>query len=391
MRVEPFQVDIPEEALTDLKRRLLATNWPSDYANENWSYGTNGIYLRKLTDYWLNKYDWRAQEKVINSFHHYRTNIERIPIHFIHERGKGPRPIPIVLTHGWPWTFWDLHKVIRPLADPVSYGADEVDAFDVVVPSLPGFIFSTPLTTPGINFWRTADLWVTLMQEVLGYERFGAQGGDWGALVATQLGHKYASKIIGIHLTDALQLSLFSNDRPWEISGVLDYQDVDQTEVPELMARWLAGASHVAVHVIDPQTLAYGLHDSPVGLCAWILERLRAFSDCDGDVERRFSKDHLLTTVMLYWLTNSFVTSARFYYEAAANPWKPTYEGTPVVKCPTGVTLLRVNARLISRPWLEAYYNLTFVKEHPSGDHFAPFEEPEAVVKDIRETFRPLR
>jgi len=392
MRAEPFQVDIPEEALIDVKRRLSQTNWPHDYANEDWSYGTNGIYLRQLTDYWINEYDWRAQEKAINSFCHYRTMIEDIPIHFILERGKGPKPIPIILTHGWPWTFWDLNKVIRPLADPAAYGADEADAFDVVVPSLPGFVFSTPLTTTGVNFWRTADLWVILMQEVLGYERFGAQGGDWGAFVALQLGHKYASNIIGIHVTDAYRLSFFSHDRPWQIGSSVASPDAEKPEVhAEFMKRVRGSASHVAVHVLDPQTLAYGLHDSPVGLCAWILERRRSLSDCDGEVERRFSKEHLLTTMMLYWLTNSFVTSARFYYEAAANPWKPAHEDRPVIQAPTGITLLGRNARLTPHAGLEEYYNLLFVKDRPSGGHFAPAEEPEAIVADIRETFRPLR
>src|SRR5438046_2984123 len=199
MRKEPFTVAVPEETLADLRERLAKTRWPGDFANPGWEYGTNGDYLRSLVDYWLRGYDWRGHEREMNAFSHYRTTIEDVPIHFIREPGKGPEPLPLILSHGWPWTFWDFHKVIRPLADPAAFGGDPRDAFDVVVPSLPGYGFSTPLTTPGINFWRTADLWVAVMDS-LGYPRFAAQGGDWGAMVAAQLGHKYADRLFGVHL-----------------------------------------------------------------------------------------------------------------------------------------------------------------------------------------------
>ena len=205
---EPFKVAIPAPVLADLRGRLKKTRWAEDFANDHWAYGTNGAELRTLVDYWLKDFNWRRQEREINRFAHYRTSIEGIPIHFIHEPGKGPRPIPLILSHGWPWTFWDLHKVIKPLSDPAAFGGSPEDAFDVVVPSLPGYGFSTPLTTPGINYWRTADLWVQLMQDVLGYHRFAAQGGDWGALITAQLGHKYADRMIGIHVTMVGGLSL---------------------------------------------------------------------------------------------------------------------------------------------------------------------------------------
>src|SRR5690348_2444211 len=203
---EPFKVAVPASVLTDLRGRLKKTRWAGDFANDQWAYGTNLEALTELVDYWLKDFNWRRQEREINRFAHYRTTIEGIPIHFIHEPGKGPRPIPLILSHGWPWTFWDLHKVIRPLSDPAAFGGSPEDAFDVVVPSLPGYGFSTPLTTPGMNFWRTADLWVTLMK-ALGYPRFAAQGGDWGALVAMQLGHKHAERIIGVHLHFVTALS----------------------------------------------------------------------------------------------------------------------------------------------------------------------------------------
>ena len=181
IKAAPFSVHVPDSVLEDLRDRLARTRWAPDFGNERWSYGTNGAYLRELCDYWRQGFDWRKQEAAINAYPHFKVELEGIPIHFIRQPGKGPKPMPLVLTHGWPWTFWDMNKLIGPLSDPAAHGGDAADAFDVVVPSFPGYGFSTPLTTTGINFWRTADLWVTLMQEVLGYSRFSAYGADWGA------------------------------------------------------------------------------------------------------------------------------------------------------------------------------------------------------------------
>ncbi len=185
---EPFTISVPDATLEDLRARLARTRFPRDFGNSNWEYGTNTAYLKELVEYWHTKYDWRKHEREMNSYANYKTEIDGIPIHFIHEPGKGPNPMPLILTHGWPWTFWDLHKVIGPLTDPAAFGGDPRESFDVVVPSLPGYGFSTPLTTTGINYWKTADLWVKLMQDVLGYKRFAAEGGDWGAIVTAQLG-----------------------------------------------------------------------------------------------------------------------------------------------------------------------------------------------------------
>ncbi len=392
MRVEPFQVDISEETLEELERRLKHANWPDDFANEEWRYGTNAKYLRELVDYWIEGYDWREQEREINAFDHYRVDIEEMPIHFIREPGRGPDPMPLILSHGWPWTFWDLHKIIRPLADPASFGGDADDAFEVIVPSLPGFGFSTPLLQPGINFWRTADLWHSLMTEILGFDRFGAQGGDWGALVTAQLGHKYADSLFGIHLTNLIPLTLFNHQRPWDITaGAMVSTELPSDEQEAQLARQRRIASHVAVQVLDPQTLAYGLHDSPVGLLAWLVERRFTWGDCNGDVESRFSKDHLLTTAMLYWLTNSFVTSARYYAEAAHNPWRPSHDRRPVVEVPAGVTYLGGDVGRGVIPAVRESFDIRYENSHPTGGHFAPAEEPDVVIDDIRATFRPLR
>lgn len=390
MTPERFEVAIPEERLDDLRRRLRAVHWAPDFANDDWRYGTNGAYLRALTDYWLNTYNWREQEKEINALEHYRVHVDGIPIHFVRAHGRGPAPMPIILTHGWPWTFWDFRQVIEPLADPAAHGGDPADSFDVVVPSLPGFVFSTPLEKTGINWWRTADLWVALMR-MLGYERFAAHGGDWGALVSVQLGHKYEDALIGIHINGAFPLPIFAGDRPWSL-GDAAAQLAQDAERRAALARWERKfASHVAVHQLDPQTLAYALHDSPLGLCAWILERRRAWSDCGGEVERRFSKDHLLTTMMLYWLTDSVVTSLRYYYEAAANPWKASHARMPVVAVPTGISLFEPDMAPVSYDWSTDYYHRVLFRVHSSGGHFAPAEEPEVIVQDIRDTFRPLR
>jgi pimeloyl-ACP methyl ester carboxylesterase len=391
MKAEPFEIAIPEAKLADLRARLARVNFAPDFANDDWSYGTNGRYLRELVAYWRDGYDWRAQERAMNAWPHYRVTIDGIPIHFMHVRGRGPNPLPLVLTHGWPWTFWDFRHVLAPLSDPAAHGGDPADAFDLVVPSLPGFTFSTPLETPGINWWRTADLWVPLMRDVLGYERFAAHGGDWGTLVTMQLGHKYAKHLAGVHLVGAFPLPVFSGDRPWSLGDIVS-QLAPGSDLREQAVAWERRfASHVCVHQLDPQTLAYAMHDSPVGLCAWILERRRAWSDCHGDVESRFGKDDLLTTMSLYWLTDSFASSLRFYAEAAANPWKPAHDRQPVIEAPTGLTLFDHDAAPGPVDWTLEYYKRVYFKRHASGGHFAPAEEPGAVVEDVRETFRKVR
>jgi len=388
MNKKAFAVSIPQETLDDLRERLTRARWPSDFANLDWRYGTNEPYLKELVDHWIHEYDWHEHEHAINEYAHYKAEIEGIPIHFIHEPGKGPKPLPLVMSHGWPWTFWDLQKVIRPLADPASHGGNPEDAFDVVVPSLPGYGFSTPLNQPGINYWRTADLWVKLMQDVLGYERFAAQGADWGSAVAAQLGHKYADRVIGIHLHFMLPLRL-------SIVPIKDKQLYDPDELQRYYdknQRYFTDENgYSAIQLTRPQTLSYGLNDSPIGLCAWILEKRRAWSDCDGDVERRFSKDDLLTTMTLYWVTQSIGTSARYYYEATHNPWEPSHERTPVVEAPTGIAIFPKDIWVLPKRWAEGYYNLKRWTVMPSGGHFAPMEEPERLVEDIRAFFRPLR
>jgi pimeloyl-ACP methyl ester carboxylesterase len=385
MHIEPFQVAIPDADLDDLRARLERTRWSPEYANDDWRYGARGDYLRELVAHWLTRFDWRAQERAINAVAQFRTSIDGIPIHFVHVRGKGPRPIPLLLGHGWPWTFWDLKKVIGPLSDPAAHGGDPGDAFDVVVPSLPGYAFSTPLTVPGINFWRTADLWVQLMER-LGYPRFAAQGGDWGALVAAQLGHKHADRLIGVHLHFCTPLTAFAG-------RLLDASEYgDEPHLFEHNTRFQRDErGYASIQSTRPQTLAHALDDSPVGLCAWLVEKRRSWSDCGGDVERVFTRDELLTTVCLYWLTRSFGSSARFYYETAHHPWRPSHDRQPVVEAPTGVARFPRDVIVMPRRWIERYYNLQRYTEMPRGGHFAPMEEPALLVDELRSFFRPLR
>lgn len=390
--MKPFAVSVSDARLRDLQQRLDRTHFPDDYANEGWEYGVNADYLRDLVDYWRNGYDWRAEERRINAFSHYRVQIDGIHIHFIRAPGHGPAPMPIILSHGWPWTFWDLHAVIGPLADPAAHGGDPMDAFEVIVPSMPGFGFSTPLTRTGINFWTTADLWQQLMTQTLGFRRYAAQGGDWGALTTTQLGHKYAGSLHGILISTVAPLSLFNHERPWDVTaGTLAPPELDATARREFLAWQERIAAHVAVQVLDPQTLAYAMHDSPVGLLAWLIERRRAWGDCRDGLEATFDRDFLLTTTMLYWLTDSFVTSARFYAEAARHPWQPSHERSPAIEAPTGISHFAHDGTVGLGAGIESMFNLVFERHHDKGGHFAPAEVPETIVADIREMFRPLR
>ncbi|WP_231635841.1 epoxide hydrolase family protein [Novosphingobium sp. ST904] len=212
MDVTPFEFRASDDALADLRARLERTRFAADFANEDWRYGFNGDYLRELVAYWLDGYDWRTQENAINAWPQFKTEMDGVPIHFIHVKGKGPNPTPLILTHGWPWTFWDYRELIGPLTDPAAYGGDPADAFHLVIPSLPGYVFSTPLTTPGHNFWTTADLWVKLM-DGLGYPRFASHGEDWGAFLTAQLGHKYPDRMIGVHFTTMFPLDMFGGGR----------------------------------------------------------------------------------------------------------------------------------------------------------------------------------
>jgi pimeloyl-ACP methyl ester carboxylesterase len=399
-RVPRFTVNVPQEVLDDLRRRLRATRWDADPGNADMYYGVSTAYLRGLVDYWIDGFDWRAQEKAINSFSHYRVKVGDVPVHFIREPGTGPAPIPLILSHGWPWTFWDWHKVIRELADPGGHGADPADAFDVIAPSLPGFGFSTP--APGdVNFWKIADAWHSLMTDVLGHPRYAAAGSDYGSLVCAQLGHKYAASLYGIHLGMDLPLDRYNSEQYWGGGRA-----IPADASPELRAGWMryfeTYASHFSAHMLDGQTLTHALNDSPAGLLAWLVQRWRKWSDPDVPFEEAFSLEHILTNATIYWVTESIGSSIRVYKNAVRYPWTPSHDRRPAVEAPAGFTFLAGDAyppgagvanrvALFENGPTREWFNPVLVEVSPRGGHFTPLENPDAVVAGIRKTFRALR
>lgn len=383
MDVKPFTIRIPETTLSDLQSRLANTRWPDEITGSGWSYGANLNYMKEIVHYWLTRFDWHAQETMINGFSHFRADVDGLGIHFIHERGHGPQPLPLVITHGWPGSFVELLKVIPRLTDPVSFGGDAADSFDVVVPSLPGYGFSDRPTKSGMNGFRISELWAKLMSG-LGYSRFAAQGGDWGATVSTWLGLKYPADLIGLHL----------NYIPGSFKPFLgdETPGLTETEKNFLGAEeswWDTEGGYGHAQATKPQSLAFGLNDSPAGLAAWIIEKFRDWSDSDGEVERRFTKDELLTNIMIYWATQTIHSSMRLYYEARERPLH--FKEGESVQSPCGIARFEKEAPFPPREWIERGYNVQRWTEFPSGGHFAAMEEPDLLVQDIREFFRPLR
>jgi pimeloyl-ACP methyl ester carboxylesterase len=383
MRVQPFNIHIPERTLVDVKTRLAQTRWPDAIADAGWMYGASVEYMKEIVDYWQTQFDWRAQENAINQFSQFTAEIDGLNIHFIHERGCGPRPLPLVITHGWPGSFVEMLKIIPMLADPASHGASAEESFDVVVPSMPGYGFSSYSTQPGMNAFRIAELWLQLMNG-LGYSQFGAQGGDWGASVGTCLGLMSPENLIGLHLN-----YIPGSFKPFLGSGT---RGLSETETSFLQAQdsWSqAEGGYGHLQATKPQTAAFALNDSPAGLAAWIIEKFRDWSDCDGDVERRFTKDELLTNVMIYWTTQTIHSSMRLYYEARQRPLH--FKAGEKVRTPCAVAQFTKEAPFPPREWVERGYNVQRWIEFPVGGHFAAMEEPELLAADIREFFRRLR
>lgn len=382
MDIQPFTIQVPDAVLDDLQRRLAATRWSGEIPGTGWDYGTNLAYLQELVAYWRSGFNWRAQEQMLNTFQHYKASVDGLGIHCIHEKGQGPRPMPLVVTHGWPGSFFEMHKIIPRLTDPARFGGDPADAFDVVVPSMPGYGFSDPPQQRGMHVLKISDLWVKLMAG-LGYQRFAAQGGDWGASVTNYLGLAYPQQLIGIHTTS------LTRPTPYLGAGSAPLTAAEQAFMAQ-RAAWLeaeGGYSHI--QGTKPQTLSYGLNDSPAGLAGWIVEKYRTWSDCHGNVESRFTKDELLTTVSIYWVTQTINSSTRLYYETLRHPWN-MQQGERVT-VPTGVAVFPGELSRPPREWGERSFNIQRWTEMPSGGHFAALEEPERLVDEIRAFFRPLR
>ena len=382
MDVKPYKLEVPEAVLQDLRQRLAHSRWPDEITGSAWDYGTNLDYLKELMEYWRTGFDWRAQEAAMNASPHFRATVDGLGIHFIHQKGKGPNPLPIVMTHGWPGSFFSMYKIVPLLTDPGAHGADPGDSFDVVVPSMPGHGFSDRPDQPGMSPAKVGDLWAQLMTQDLGYNRFAAHGGDWGASgVTARLGFAYPERLVGIHVTSVSATYLSPGSRPLSDAEERLLEQRKQWQQDE------GGYAHM--HGTKPQTLSYGLNDSPAGLAAWIVEKYRTWSDCGGDVERSFTKDELLTTITIYWVTQTISSATRLYYEADHNPWSVP-EGEPI-QVPCGVAVFPRDLSVPPREWAERSFNVQRWTEMPSGGHFPTLEEPELLAQDIRAFFRPLR
>jgi len=377
--IEPFAVEVEDAELADLRYRLVHTRFPEPVAGTGWDAGIPVAYLRELVGYWLDTYDWREAERRLNRFPHFRTTIDGQSIHFIHARSRHEGALPLLLTHGWPGSIVEFLDVIPRLVDPEAFGGRAGDAFHVVVPSLPGYGFSEPPRTPGWDVRRIASAFVALMAR-LDHGRYGAQGGDWGAQVTTQIGALDPGHLAGIHLNMPVGV------RPSEPRPLTDEEEADLAD----MGRFTRDeAAYATEQGTKPQTVGVGLDDSPAGLLAWIVEKFRGWSDCDGDPERCFSRDQLLTNVMVYWLTRSATSSARLYWET--NRSGVLRERLPFIEVPTGVARYPKEILRWPRSWVEEQYNVTRWVTMPRGGHFAAMEQPELFVDDLRQFFGTVR
>ncbi len=373
----PFRIEIPEADLDDLRQRLRRTRWPEPETVDDWSQGIPLDYTRQLCEYWLEQYDWRAAEARLNRFPQFLTEIDGLDIHFLHVRSPHEGALPLVITHGWPGSVVEFGKVIGPLADPVAHGGDAADAFHVVCPSLPGYGFSGKPARTGWGSGPTADAWDELMAR-LGYARYGAQGGDWGAQVTTALGMRHPGHLAGIHLNMPIAFPDPAS------GGELTPREQAALDSMSYYDKWDSGYSKQ--QSTRPQTVGYGLVDSPAGLCAWIIEKFWAWTDCDGDPASVLSRDEMLDNVMLYWLPATGASSARYYWESIPAPFLGP------VQVPVGCSIFPKEIFRPSRRWAEKQFpDLRYWNEPDRGGHFAAFEQPAAFIEEVRAAFRSFR
>jgi epoxide hydrolase len=385
--MHPFRIEIPQADLDDLNARLAATRWPGELPDAGWTRGVPVGYLQELADYWRTQYDWRAAERELNSYPQFRTTIDGTPVHFLHVRSAEPDAMPLIITHGWPGSVAEFLRVIGPLTDPRGHGGDPADAFDVVIPSIPGFGFSTPVTEPGWDVPRVARAWAQLMSR-LGYQRYIAQGGDWGKVISLRLGLADPEHVAGVHVN---MFVTFPPPDPAALEG-LDARDLERLE---RMGRFQQdGLGWQQIQSTRPQTLAYGLTDSPAGQLAWITEKFKEWTDSAKTPEDAVDRDHLLTIVSWYWLTGTAGSSAQFYYESSHTPedFFRTWAGPWPLKMPVGVAVFPRDATPPIRRFAEPILpTLSHWTEFSRGGHFAAMEQPELLVDDIREFARQVR
>jgi pimeloyl-ACP methyl ester carboxylesterase len=373
--IRPFRIDVPEAVLDDLHARLHHTRWPDPEPVDDWTQGVPLAYVREVAEYWADGYDWRSRERALNRFDQFVTEIDGLDIHFVHQRSPHQGAIPLLITHGWPGSIVEFHKVIEPLTDPVAFGGDAADAFHVVAPSLPGFAFSGKPTETGWGVERIGAAWTTLMAR-LGYDRYLAQGGDWGSAVTSVVGSIDPEHCASIHIT--LAMSTRPQAEPTEP------EELHALERIKYYLDWDAGYS--TQQKTRPQTLGYGLADSPAGQLAWILEKFWAWTDCDGHPEQALTRDEMLDNVMLYWVTDSAASSARIYWESFGRGNRPT------VTVPTGFGVYPKEIVPPVRKWVgELYPDVVHWAELDKGGHFAAFEVPDVFVGDLRVWARLVR
>ena len=390
-RAKPFEIRVDEWVLADLDARLANTRLPPEQGPPGWDAGTKPAYLRDLLDHWHHHYDWRAEEAMLNRFKQFRATVRGTDIHFIHERARnharGKRPLPLILTHGFPDSFTRFLKLIPLLTDPAAHGAQADDAFDVVVPSLPWCAFSHE-NRHASGLFGVNDIWHALMTEVLGYERFGAHGGDWGSTITEHMARSHANSVIGIHLTDVpFWHSLRTPD---------DLAPVEKEYVEHVQQFQMKEGAYAMIQGQKPQTLADALNDSPIGLAAWLTEKFQRWSDCDGDLDACFTKNEMLTNTMVYWVTGSIGGAFLPYYDVLhAGP--PRWIAEAVKQkigsddVPAGFAMFAKDLSHPPRVWAERFFNVQRWAEYEKGGHFAAMEQPEVLAADIREFFRPLR
>jgi epoxide hydrolase len=376
-RIEPFRIAATDDQLDDLRRRLRATRFPERECVDDWSQGIPLAYVQDVCAYWAEKYDWRARESRLNRFPQFKTELDGVDIHFIHACSPHANAMPLVITHGWPGSIVEFHKVIEPLTNPTAHGGDAHDAFHVVCPSLPGYGFSGKPQRSGWNVQRIARAWSRLMPR-LGYRRYAAQGGDWGAMVTTCIGIQDPDNCLGIHLNmpiappDPATLGDLTEREKSALAGMQHYNDWDSGYSKQQSTR--------------PQTVGYALTDSPAGQAAWILEKFWSWTDCDGHPENVLTRDELLDNVMLYWLPGNAASSARLYWESFRTPpMEP-------ISIPVGCSIFPKEIFRTSRRWAEKRFSrLVHFNELAKGGHFAAFEQPETLVREVRDCFRKLR
>ena len=381
----PFEIDIADAAIADLKRRLAATRMPDQIADTTWEYGTDSSYLSELIAYWQNDFDWKKQESELNQFDQFKTEIDGLDMHFIHQRSENPDAIPLMIVHGWPGSVAEFSKIVGPLTDPVAHGGDIADSYHVIAPSLPGFGFSERPNEPGYSPEKIAHILAGLMQR-LGYEQYAIAGGDWGAIINRYLANNYPERLIGLHSNMVLA------GPPADETQRDDVSEAVSSLRTARIAYMLNEVGYQRIQGTKPQSLGYGLNDSPTGLAAWIIEKFHGWSDlpqdADGDLDNYFSKDELLTNIAIYWFTETITSSARIYYE---NSKTPVVKPIEYIDVPTGVALYPAEIFITPRSWVAAAYDLRHYSLMEQGGHFAALEQPASYLNELNTFFRLLR